>query len=489
MAAKTRDGDGAQELLFAKASTELQHHFKHNQKSRNLHQCLSFWDSMNHLDGGHTLVCVDGTTLTKGEFEHQYAVHPAKPALLSGLAADWPAASTGESGWTVDNLLRRYRDVEFTIAGGRIPLAHYVRYVGDSASRGASADWPFYVFEASLHGGGRERLLQEYTPPAFFDDVLEVPPCKRPAPRYFLLGPRGSGTMMHTDPCATSAWNTLLQGSKRWCLFPPSIAASELNPGLETGNTGGSTAAQATTKVVHDTDGSMGGAHMVQYVLDVKYDTEISDPDWDALSEAIARAVPGGVLFVEAKTVNIAFGLKKLQCHVVVDSERVAEESLLGGIAGEWSTELARIVQSVDIDQRAAVPDYTLPSPDCPAYWFADVYPKVRGLPGMVECIQRPGETIFVPHGWHHVVLNLEWTVAVTQNFISEATFPSAFAQLVRDDPAFAARWHRLLSRQKPHLAALVEGCLSGNSNTTVTSDKAQESSDDEWAEFEEAEN
>eukprot|EP00936_MAST-01D_sp_MAST-1D-sp1_P002863 g2863.t1 len=379
---------------------------------------------MNHLDGSHTLICVDGTAMTKTEFERQYAVHPAKPVLLSGLAADWPASSTGESGWTVDKLLRRYRDVEFTIAGGRIPLAHYVRYVGNNASRGASADWPFYIFEASLNGGGRERLLQEYTPPNFFDDVLQVPPCKRPAPRYFLLGPR-----------------------------------------------------------VHDTDCGMGGAHNVQYVLDVKFDADIMNPDWNSLSEAIARAVPDGVRFVEAKTVNIAFGLKKLQCHVVVDSMRIPEERLLDGIAGEWSAELAEMVQSVDVDQRAAVPDYTLPSPDCPAYWFADVYPRVRGLPGMVECIQMPGETIFVPHGWHHVVLNLEWTVAVTQNFISEATLPSAFAQLVRDDPPFAARWYGLLSRRKPRLATLVEDCFS---TCVLSNDTTAADSDEEWAEFEE---
>ena len=93
--------DDSQELLFTKVSNALQHHFKHNQKSRNLHQCSSFWDSMNHLDGGHTLICVDGTAMTKTEFERQYAVHPAKPVLLSGLAADWPASSTCESGWTV----------------------------------------------------------------------------------------------------------------------------------------------------------------------------------------------------------------------------------------------------------------------------------------------------------------------------------------------------------------------------------------------------
>lgn len=62
--------------------------------------------------------------------------------------------------------------------------------------------------------------------------------------------------------------------------------------------------------------------------------------------------------------------------------------------------------------------------------WFDQVYPKfktrekddIRTLGeklGMVEVLQKPGETIFVPGGWAHVVMNLDLTAAVTQNFCS----------------------------------------------------------------------
>lgn len=74
------------------------------------------------------------------------------------------------------------------------------------------------------------------------------------------------------------------------------------------------------------------------------------------------------------------------------------------------------------------IPPGVLPSPDgaevaCPVSimeWFMNFYGKCKEMKRRpVECICRAGEIVFVPNGWWHLVLNLEDSVAITQNYVS----------------------------------------------------------------------
>ncbi|PWN26975.1 Clavaminate synthase-like protein [Jaminaea rosea] len=64
--------------------------------------------------------------------------------------------------------------------------------------------------------------------------------------------------------------------------------------------------------------------------------------------------------------------------------------------------------------------------------WFADFYDETlsrhgRGKGGdgqLLEGVCEAGETVYVPSGWWHLVVNLESGVALTQNFLSLAELP-----------------------------------------------------------------
>jgi hypothetical protein len=75
----------------------------------------------------------------------------------------------------------------------------------------------------------------------------------------------------------------------------------------------------------------------------------------------------------------------------------------------------------------------------------------------MIEFVQRPGETVWVPGHWWHAVLNLDDTIAITQNVCTSAGFPRVWAEAVRNRRGMARKWIRILRRERPALAAAAE--------------------------------
>ena len=165
------------------------------------------------------------------------------------------------------------------------------------------------------------------------DDDDDGNDSKRPPYRWILIGPARSGTGLHIDPLYTNAWVTLLQGRKRWILFPPSTP-----------------------------------------------------------------------------------------------------HELIGMIKGK-----PQIPSSI---------------------WFSEYYELIKGNSWPqeykpVEILQYPGETVFVPNGWPHLVLNLDLAVAVTHNYASEfgPFLEKMWRDVVENKPVFAVRWLRGLEMERPDLA------------------------------------
>jgi histone arginine demethylase JMJD6 len=139
--------------------------------------------------------------------------------------------------------------------------------------------------------------------------------------------------------------------------------------------------------------------------------------------------------------------------------------------------------------------------------WFDQVYPKFKQRSssnqttlgeqwGMVEVLQKPGETIFVPGGWPHVVMNLDMTVAVTQNFCSSTNAEYVYLSTRHSRPKLGQKLYReiqKLARNEPKMYASVAKALemtesipqlppsdssSGSGSTSSSSSSSCNSSD-----------
>jgi histone arginine demethylase JMJD6 len=273
------------------------------------------------------------------------------PVLIEGIPTSegwscFPQQGLEKSPWHPDNLagdpLARTMmkcgedDDGNTI---KLPLGTFLEYLQHNKD-----DSPLYIFDSSSikkqsMESGDSVVSRGYRPPTFFQEDLwsYVGDSRRPPHKWFLVGPERSGTTVHIDPLATSAWNTAIVGRKRWVIFPPE-----------------------TEKIV----------------------------------------VKAAKLYAKGE------------------------------------------------DDEAA-------------NYFMKVLKRLKDTnPGIVmyEFTQNPGETLFVPSGWWHAVLNLEDTVAITQNFCSPQNFDKVWREARDGRRKTCWKWlERLVERAAPNGQALVE--------------------------------
>lgn len=80
--------------------------------------------------------------------------------------------------------------------------------------------------------------------------------------------------------------------------------------------------------------------------------------------------------------------------------------------------------------------------------------------------MQGPGDTVFVPGGWWHAVLNLEDTVAMTQNFCSRANFSKVWREARSGRKKMSVKWLKRLHEYHPDLAQVSRSCARHLFNT-----------------------
>jgi len=91
--------------------------------------------------------------------------------------------------------------------------------------------------------------------------------------------------------------------------------------------------------------------------------------------------------------------------------------------------------------------------------YFLKILPRLKEKHGtelssrIVEFYQLPGETVFVPGGWWHAVLNVQDSCAVTQNYASSGNFNTVWLAVRDGRHGMARKWLQALKRVRPDLA------------------------------------
>uniref|UniRef100_K3WNU6 JmjC domain-containing protein n=1 Tax=Globisporangium ultimum (strain ATCC 200006 / CBS 805.95 / DAOM BR144) TaxID=431595 RepID=K3WNU6_GLOUD len=91
--------------------------------------------------------------------------------------------------------------------------------------------------------------------------------------------------------------------------------------------------------------------------------------------------------------------------------------------------------------------------------WYLHVYPTLLPHQKPIEIIQEEGEVIYVPSGWWHLILNLDMTIAVTQNFVDSHNLMAFVKDLLSDQEHEAlGQFQHKIKTDRPETFLVVTG-------------------------------
>ncbi|KAF9185465.1 hypothetical protein BGZ51_007949 [Haplosporangium sp. Z 767] len=158
--------------------------------------------------------------LSLEQFIQEYE-RPGKPVIITDGAKHWPAMTK----WSSEYFLNTWPDAVLRAESVDMTMRNYFKY-----AQGTKDESPLYLFDKNF-GERCEGILEDMEVPVYFrEDFFGMMGEKRPDYRWLIVGPARSGSTFHKDPNATSAWNAVITGSKKWIMFPPHI----LPPGVFT---------------------------------------------------------------------------------------------------------------------------------------------------------------------------------------------------------------------------------------------------------------
>lgn len=158
--------------------------------------------------------------LSPEAFRQEYEL-PNRPVLLTGAMSGWAAMRK----WGRDYLQQQLGAQDVTVGNMPMPFSTYLSYSDDNHD-----EMPLYLFD-KLFAARAPGLAADYTvPPHFSDDLFALLGESRPDYRWLIMGPPRSGSSFHVDPNATSAWNALVWGRKKWILYPPGAVPPGVHP-------------------------------------------------------------------------------------------------------------------------------------------------------------------------------------------------------------------------------------------------------------------